>query len=264
MPFNHADPLNAYPAKQWGFKNYLYAKLKRDLNLLSSQPSFIAFIQNEASTYLGQFFEVKKMLNEAIGSSSTGIDFQKLQLASNLNNNINAVALFEQNQKTVNQILLTSFLNQGGELSALQVAALEQIAVQCSENGGPAVGQAASAIFNKICNPINTSPFGSCGEASIPPISLKENEERSTHSKVNGLVGQLNAFEFEGILTIVLPTEQSGSFSLFDMKGNEIYTQKIHGNEEALQIDVSKFQTGIYFASFNGKYRCSAKIFLSH
>ena len=73
MPFNHADPLNEYPAKQWGFKNYLYAKLKRDLNLLSSQPAFLAFVQNEASTSLGQFFEVKKMLNEAIGSSSTCI-----------------------------------------------------------------------------------------------------------------------------------------------------------------------------------------------
>jgi hypothetical protein len=258
------DAPNAYLSKEWRYKNHLYAILNESVEILNSHPSFVSFLQNEASTSVGQFFTVKKLLNEAIGSPSAGIDFQKLQIALNLNNNINAIAIFEQNQKIVNQILLLALLNQDAVFTEIQIESLEQIANQCSENGGLAVGQANSLLVNNICGSLNDNPFGNCGETGIPPLQFESLEERAGFSKISTGFGQLKAFEVNDILTIVLPVDQSGFLNIFDMGGIEIFARKIVGNENNLQIDVSSFPSGIYFASFNGIVRSSTKIMLTH
>jgi hypothetical protein len=258
------DAPNSYLSKEWRYKNHLYAILNESVGILNSHSSFVTFLQNEASTSVGQFFTVKKLLNEAIGSPSAGIDFQKLQIALNLNNNINAIAIFEQNQKIVNQILLLALLNQDGVFTEMQIESLEQIANQCPENGGLAVGQANSLLVNNICSSLNNNPFGNCGEVGIPPLQFESLEERAGFSKITTGFGQLKAFEVNDILTIVLPVDQSGFLNIFDMGGIEIFARKIVGNEDNLQIDVSSFPSGIYFASFNGIVRSSTKIMLTH
>lgn len=259
---NISEP-NEYPAKLWAYRNHLYAKLKADSVLLASNISFQTFLQNQATTSLGQFFEVKKLIQEAISGTGPGIDAQKLQVASDLNSNIVTASTFELNQQTVNQILLGSLLNQGGELNAQQVVALEQVAAQCPMEGGDAVVQAASIL--KGCNVIGVDIHQNCGQVNVPPLDLSGGtEERFGNQEAQEATGSLLAFSANNILTVNFPEGQSGMFYLFDISGKECFKRKISSNEEILQMDLTPFHTGLYLIAFDGESRYSAKIVISH
>ena len=188
---------------------------------------------------------------------------QKFQMASSLNNSISTPSTFESNQKTVNQIILASFLNQGGEFSSQQVAILKQIASQCQKIGGHAVVQAAALLKN--CNAINANLLQNCGDQMIPALDLSGGaEERFSKRQVQASIGSLKAFSANEVLTVIFPEAQPGMLHLFDIKGRECFTHKVTGNEETLEIDISQFISGLYVLSFNGSRNLTSKIIISH
>jgi len=249
----------AYPAKIWNFKNHLYAKLKRDSILLASHTSFSTFIQNESNTALGKLFLVEQMMYEGLGGTSTGIDTLMLQAAATLNSSITTTATFESNQKTINQILLTSILSQGGEIDTPQVVTLEQIASQCPKEGGPAVVQALTMLTG--CNALRVDFYENCNETRLPPIEFSEDtEERMHKDPIQSATGSLKAICTQGVLTVIPPENQTGSIYVFDITGRVCYSGKIGSRPDVIQIDVSNFSAGIYFLNFQGEWSYSAKI----
>lgn len=259
---NTIENSSEYPSKEWLYRNYLYAELKNDSSLSANHSSYSTFLQNAESTSLGQFFNVKKLLHEAYLGTSTGIDMGKVDSAIVLNNGIVATTLPEENQKTVNQIQLDAIFNNKDTFSVLQIIELRQIASQCFKDGGIAVAH-ASSLLNE-CDKLLPNINHNCG--SLPtvfnlPIEEAERNNRNLEASLNSSLKYVND---GGMLTIFLPDAQTGMLRLFDMAGNERFSQKVLGNQRVIQVNTSAFSSGIYIISFSGDVNEVSKVLISH
>jgi hypothetical protein len=253
------DNPNEYPAKLWRYKNFLYGKLYGSTELIQSHSSFITFMQNEATTSLGQFQEVNRLLQEGLSGTGSGFDLPKLQSAIQLNSNIVTPTIFEQNQKVVNQIILSAFLTQNGQFSEQQILTLQGIATQCYKLGGSAVIQAASLL--KGCDQINVDFNQNCGdEWPLLPVQQESAERQAQSNDAKQLGVSQNAYE----LTIQLPEYQTGTLRVYDLLGNVVFSQTLSGTEGVIRVSTVSFPSGVYFMSFDGTMKLSTKVVVTH
>jgi len=71
------------PSMAWITKGYLYKKLKGNLSLASSYPSYLTFLSNNSNTNIGKFYEVDKKIAEAF-STTEMINQQSTQMLNDI------------------------------------------------------------------------------------------------------------------------------------------------------------------------------------
>jgi len=162
----------------------------------------------------------------------------KFNQAKQLNATITATAVYEVNEKTVNDLWLLSQIQQSGNFTAAQVAVLRDIATQCPAEGGQAVYR-ARGLMPTCEQGIYSSDTTDCGGNGL----RIPNEERTVGaSNDDGIVVYPNPAQ--DVLWVNLPTEQSASVSLIALTGSIVREYTCAGAENRLSL--SDLPTGIY------------------
>ncbi|HFA51147.1 MAG TPA: T9SS type A sorting domain-containing protein [Bacteroidetes bacterium] len=158
------------------------------------------------------------------------------------NNAINAQAIFEQNEKTVNDLLLASIAN-NGSLQAGQITALESIASQCPYTGGTAVFRARGLLTGRSELVFNDSEI--CGAGEMPLLQNPGN---------NASVLDQQAFE-------IFPNPATGSFTVkvvggepmlrelqvLDLQGKLLLKRTLAEEEHSTVVNTNGLVSGMYF-----------------
>ncbi len=169
----------------------------------------------------------------------------KLNQAQQLNATVAATAVYETNEKTVNDLWLLSQLQQNGNFTESQMAFLRDIAAQCPDEGGQAVYRARGLV--PVCEQhIYSSDTTECGGngAHIP------NEERTLGvSNDDGIIIYPNPAQ--DVLWVNLPTDQSATVSLIALTGSIAQEYSCVGSENRLSL--SDLPNGIYLCRIQTK-----------
>jgi hypothetical protein len=172
-----------------------------------------------------------------------------LQAAYSLNQAVSGTALFEANEKNVNEIYLLSVMQQGGNLTTAQVASLQNIALQDPRQGGPAVG-IALGLLPDCAKPQGLIPYPPMSERAQPAYAqLIEDRERSPlGSKPDrGITVYPNPASTHFVLQNYGNTP--GLLSLMDINGRTWLQRKIQGAEQRIELDPG-MPKGLYYLRF--------------
>lgn len=161
------------------------------------------------------------------------------QQAQAINGSVSAVAIYETNEKAVNQVMLNALLNQSGNLTEQDALALKSIASQCPLTGGTAVMKARSLLEDCYEDATNDFSSGCMGELSTQyQISTRVSTSPRSESMV-----QTSAVVGEDIYLNVMFVEGS-RYSLYDLAGRELHSGKL---EVSLHVQTpSGLSNGVY------------------
>lgn len=161
------------------------------------------------------------------------------QQAQAVNNSVNAVAIFEVNEKAVNQVMLNALINQSGNLTEQDAQTLKGIASQCPKTGGTAVIKARSMLddcYEDVADDYTAECLGEFSTQSTLSYS-GENSPR------NQAVAQTATVLGEDIFLDVQFVEGSRYF-LYDLNGRELRSGKL---DASLRIQIpSGLAPGVY------------------
>jgi hypothetical protein len=160
----------------------------------------------------------------------------KFTEALNLNTAITASQVYEQNEKTVNDIWLKSNLFQNGDFTDAQVAALIQIAGQCPADGGQAVYRARGMLTMEQQVKYNDFTLGCrVDDRSDEPT------ERVTH---NLKTFQIVPNPANDQITIKLPVGESARLRIYSMSGRLVLDTEC--SDEQVIIPIANLSQGLY------------------
>jgi hypothetical protein len=167
-----------------------------------------------------------------------------LQEAYDLNQAVSVTHDFEVNEKTVNQIHLLSLMQQGGELTESQVAALQAIAEQDPKQGGPAV-HTALGLLQECAKPEIEPQYRVSQQAGSEDAVFAEHEKSS--AKRLGFEGQISIFPnpASSAFVVINPLGNTGTLTLTDITGKMWMQQTFSEQETTFEIR-SGTPSGVY------------------
>ncbi|MBK7183362.1 MAG: T9SS type A sorting domain-containing protein, partial [Bacteroidetes bacterium] len=179
-----------------------------------------------------------------------------------LNNSINPNILLEQNQKSVNTLILKKMLNNQYIYNTNDSTALMDIAAQCPLQGGNAVYQARNllaAIYNELIDFEDN-----CEETQKHFVANNETESITQHfSKAVKLYPNPNNGNM--MLDYSLNETEVGKLNIYDVSGRLIDSYNLlSGENKQLNINKTDLENGIYFYEviINDKLQASDKLII--
>ena len=175
----------------------------------------------------------------------------KLQEALVLNNQVNASTVYEQNEKTVNDIALSSRIFQGNILTATQLAVLKDIAVQCPKIGGHGVYRARGMLSSDCdAEDWDDNNTGCYPLPELAPGQMLENRfsKRPVDLQDDRLIVYPNP-AVEGFF-VKLPANQCGVVTLTDGLGKTWKELEANAGIEVLYVELGHVPHGVYFCTF--------------
>lgn len=189
------------------------------------------------------------LLENAFAGKKNVVD-SLILAALNLNNSIVVNSQFEANRKSLNNILLNSFLQQGGSYTTSQVSDLTSIATQCYKEGGNTVFQAAGAL--SACDAIYPDFWTNCGEQHVLPYIPDVEARQALPSFDNSKNPRLSAYYINDLLSIKFPEKFTGRIRIIDASGRVLRQADIWDQEEVFQLELSDIKPGILFITAQG------------
>jgi hypothetical protein len=182
--------------------------------------------------------------------------------ANTLNNSINPNFLLEQNQKSVNALILKKMLNNQYIYNTNDSILLMDIAVQCPLQGGNVVYQARNllaAIYNDLIDFEEN-----CEDVDRSYMQNTESQEIATNQKSDY---RLYPNPNDGRMNFVydLFESEKGELVIYDISGRTIQSFKLQiGTNNQLFIDETKLGSGVYFYKvlINEKIKTSDKLII--
>lgn len=172
-----------------------------------------------------------------------------LQAAYNLNQAIATTQAYETNEKTVNQLRLLSLMQQGGELTEGQVAALQTIAQQDPKQGGPAV-HAALGMLQECAKP--APPYEYLAMPDPRDLKYAQMVEERSVAPVFGEVSSISVSPnpASASFSVRNPEGNAGTLTLLDISGRAWLQQSFSGQE--VQVDLKAgTPSGVYLLRFD-------------
>jgi len=233
----------------WLRKQYVFNALKNDPSLKNNNSTLTNFYNSTVNANIGKFSKVED-----------GIAIGNYGKANNLNNSINPNNIIEQNQKTVNALLLSKLMNNSYVYSQTDSIALYDIASQCPLSGGNSVYQARNMLMNITNELIDFE--NDCEEAERRFIADNENQSITENQKA---VYKLYPNPNEGRMNFIYSLHESekGELVIYDISGRVILSYKLQaGDNNQLFINESKLNNGVYFYEVlvNDKIELSDKL----
>ncbi len=201
---------------------------------------------------------------ESVLVARKGLILIQAQAALNINNSIVANTSYETNTKTLNQILLTSYISQDGLLNESQISQLKAIGQQCYKQGGHTVFQAIAAL--KECDIVYPVFSENCEEENVPPITFPEEMERQlSQPQLSFSQEPLKMLSSGNTIYIIFPEDFIGSVNIFDLTGRLIHSQNVNAAQATSQLTVSNLPSGVCFISAISTSRIyTGKVIVSH
>lgn len=160
--------------------------------------------------------------------------------AQSVNNSVNAVAIYEVNEKLVNQVMLNAIINQSGSLSEGDAQILKGIAAQCPKTSGTAVIKARSLLGD--CHEDATNDFAAecMGELSTQTMV----SYTSATSPRNEAVATTTSVLVGGDIFLGVPFVEGSRYLFLDMNGRVLLKGGLDASMHiALPIDLV---SGVY------------------
>lgn len=167
-----------------------------------------------------------------------------LQSAYALNESVSTSYLYETNEKAVNHIYLLSITQQGGELTANQVLALQSIANQDPKFAGPAVYRALEMLPYCAKSEISLGYSTSNGEYWNEFVVASDRIKNPLTNPIDEKIivspnPAYSTFKVNGL------SNSEGTLSIIDLQGRLIMSHTIPGNEVEIEL-APNVSSGLY------------------
>ena len=253
-----------YPSNKWYFENFLYSKLKHDTLGILQNVKYSNFMHKNYNSEIGILYRVDSLIKKGLDGGIGIIDTNILKTALNINTSIVSINPFANKQKTVNEIIISTFLRQEKDVPAQNIQILKDIANECYTNSGPSVSQANVLLTG--CDMILKNPVNICGSIYRSPLQLVPvvDDRENQSNTVNTLPFKiLNAPDN---ITLVSSKISNGEIYLSNVSGQILYTKNIRTAEadEEIRIDTGRFPNGLYFLTFRNDQISTVKINIQH
>jgi len=178
------------------------------------------------------------------------------------NNALSGTAIYQINEKTVNDIFIQSILNGHPSLTATQRSVLEAIAIQCPLSGGEAVLRARAIMVA-----LGSLPMAYDDEKICFAQQRLGVEDRGNHTNhptgvwvyPNPAHDLLNIAWYDS-------GETAPKLEVFDAYGRAVRSVNLAGNAGSTQLDISQLPAGIYVyhVYLSGAASFSNKLTIQH
>lgn len=162
------------------------------------------------------------------------------QQAQTVNNSVNAVAIFEINEKAVNAVMLSAMVNQSGALTEGDALILKSIASQCPKTGGTAVVKARALLEDCHEDAVNDDTAECMGEVSTQMVvnySPATSPRNETKVQTATVIGE--------DLFLDVPFLEGSRYLLMDMNGRVLRTGNL---EVSRRVELpAGLPPGVYF-----------------
>jgi len=219
-------------------------------SLLETHPPDSLSLMQQNETLINYIIQ-KDSLIESTQGMIMQEQIYKSDIILSYNSQTNANATFEQNEKDVNDIYLSTITKGNYYFTPTQVSSLFDIAVQCPKLGGTAVYRARD-LYKLICDSIIFDDDVNCyGIARLTNTPPNANSSSSSSVKMYpNPAHNMVTFDFNEIIT------ENSILKITNSLGDFIRNISIPAKEIQHTIDVSDFIDGVYFVSiFSDKKR---------
>lgn len=213
----------------WTNKHAVYEMLKQDSSIMNESPILQEFYSESDSTNIGKVTDIGILLQQTNTDSAVSVV-----------ESISPELQIEQNYKDLDNIYIA--LMSGEQFDSIQIQMLEEIAIQCPQQGGLAVYRARvllNVLYDDVRywddNCVSTARTGNAEEINTALIS---SGNISIYPNPN-----------DGNMTLInnLPAEQEGEFVIYDVMGNTVAKTTLEKGMNKKQIDLSEVASGIYY-----------------
>jgi hypothetical protein len=217
----------------WQRDKFVYDELVRNSNL-TTNAALNNFYNNTTSAAIGKFNSVEKKM-----ASGNYI------VANTINNSINPSNLPEQNQKTMNTLILNQAINTSYVHTSSDIATATAIAEQCPLQGGNAVYQARNLLMI-----INNDVIEFVDNCDAGARTMLTNENTTAAFDDQSFKLYPNPNDGNMVLSYSLAEKLEGTFNLYDITGRLINKYTLtEGENNSLKITESNLTSGVYFYS---------------
>jgi hypothetical protein len=205
---------------------------------LCLQDSLLAgiLLQSALVSYNSLNTQIYVLLNLIRGQANNTIDSLRI-----MNMSMSDSLVYEENEKWVNEILLSILSNGKDTLTPNEITILEGIAAQCPVSGGLSVYMARSLLSGIFDTHYNDQLL--CIQNGI----IKNSEVLTSIN--NNVTFTLKPIPSKGsvILNWSLPTNLESKYFLFDISGRLILSREFNLNDNLISIDLKEKADGVYF-----------------
>ncbi|MBA3705040.1 MAG: T9SS type A sorting domain-containing protein [Bacteroidetes bacterium] len=221
----------------WQRQQFVFNEVKNNSALGKNNTALQNFYNITITKAIGKFASVEDKITSGNYSQ-----------AKTINDGIVTANVLEQNQQTVNNLILKQLLNLNYIYTTADKNSLNNIALQCPVAGGNAVYQARNLLMGITNNVIEFTD--NCD--GKPGRSMEEIQEEMVDSATTEKAFKLYPNPNDGnmILEYSLSSQSTGMFVLYDITGRTVNKYKLMiGENNALKISENELSNGVYFYS---------------
>jgi hypothetical protein len=163
------------------------------------------------------------------------------------NNNIAVSAIFEENEKKVNEVYLSTIAKGNYDYNDFHLYILESIASQCPWEGGNAVFRARGMLA--LVQRVMINDESMCEAKSLPEDYSQDEESIFEDFFVENDYFKLYPNPAQNYISIELQSEIDAkieSVEIFNLNGQKLKSYKNTSGKELLQIELVSLSEGMY------------------
>ncbi len=182
------------------------------------------------------------VLSQELAGNLSGIRVALVDTLKALNESIADTAIYVSNEKIVNGIYLTTLAQDSTTLDTAQADSLYAVAIQCPEEGGPAVYRARSLYAL-----IELSDFDTL--SCLPAAFSVHSRPREMPVSLRDKTPEFQVFPNpnQGRFTIKYQLERDGILVMTDMLGRPAFTRPMYSLVSRMNVTTSEFKPGCYY-----------------
>jgi hypothetical protein len=241
---------------KWIEDGKLYCEIaKGDLNLLNN-PTIADFYADQQLTFRDELYMVDKMIeglsDSAFAEDSTISFEEKVLPIEALNNSIVSSNDLEKDEQFINKLYL-QWLKGGVEMiDSTDSIELEIMAWSCPMEKGTAVYKARS-IYSSI------SPSSTFDDIALCSTGLNKNSTQQESTIDMNMLNNILSDEIkvypnpatdEVTIDYVLPENNQGKITIFDMLGRARMTLDLSATQNRIKVNVANLEKGIYIYKY--------------
>lgn len=151
-----------------------------------------------------------------------------------------AIDVYEQNQKSVNSISLSTVAREVYQVTQGQQDTLYTIATQCPLLGGEAVYE-ARFLYELMVAPLTVDDDSACTAVNLQFRTSELDDDEIGHITVSP-----NPASQALLITFEKPLEDGCHLSLMNQLGVSVFNSQIHGNLLSSFVPISNVTSGVY------------------
>lgn len=220
----------------------MYSTIISSGNLRSTNSALSDFYDTTSTQTIGKFFKVDSLIHLLFDSAlNRSTKYIIINNAITINNSVSDIDIFESNQKTLNDVYLSTIALEVYTIDLTQLDLLNEIADQCPYSGGRDVFNARGLL--KLSN--DTLHWN---DEVICNVSPKYSELKdSLNSNLQSISLYPNPTTSAAIMKYHLFNAQNCHYEITNPLGERLLSKLLNCDESIENIDLHDFKAGIYY-----------------